>query len=52
MTDDGNRPDPGPEQMARIVLRLQASSLPLGFFAFGMGTILLSAPPPARACSL
>ncbi|MGH3223860.1 MAG: hypothetical protein ACRDPY_35155 [Streptosporangiaceae bacterium] len=28
---------------ARLVLRPQASSLPLGFFAFGMGTILLSA---------
>lgn len=43
MTGDGNRPDLGPEQMARIVLRPLASSLPLGLFAFGMGTILLSA---------
>ncbi len=32
-----------PEQLTRLVLRPQASSLPLGFFAFGMGTILLTA---------
>jgi uncharacterized protein len=32
-----------PGQMTRIVLRPLASSLPLGFFAFGMGTILLTA---------
>jgi succinate-acetate transporter protein len=51
------RPDPEghlmPEQMTRIVLRPLASSLPLGFFAFGMGTILLTAAelhwaPPAQ----
>lgn len=47
MTGDGHRPDPDrslvPGQMARIVLRPLASSLPMGFFAFGMGTILLTA---------
>lgn len=32
-----------PKQVTRIVLRPVASSLPLGFFAFGMGTILLTA---------
>lgn len=42
-----------PEQMARIVLRPLASSLPVGFFAFAMGTILLTAvelhwAPPAQ----
>jgi hypothetical protein len=34
---------PTPEAMTRIVLRPVASSLPLGFFAFGTGTILLTA---------
>ena len=29
--------------MTRIVLRPVASSLPLGFLAFGVGTILLTA---------
>lgn len=29
--------------MTRIVLRPLASSLPLGFFAFGTGTVLLTA---------
>lgn len=42
MTGDGNGPLL-PGQMARIVLRPLASSLPMGFFAFGMGTILLTA---------
>ncbi len=32
-----------PEGLTRSVLRPLASSLPLGFFAFGMGTILLTA---------
>lgn len=32
-----------PENMTRIVLRPMASGLPLGFFAFGTGTILLTA---------
>lgn len=34
---------PTPEAITRIVLRPVASSLPLGFFAFGTGTILLTA---------
>ena len=41
----GERTDnrPTPEAMTRIVLRPLASSLPLGFFAFGTGSILLTA---------
>jgi hypothetical protein len=31
-----------PEAMTRIMLRPMASGLPLGFFAFGAGTILLT----------
>jgi hypothetical protein len=43
--------------MTRIVLRPVASSLPLGFFAFGTGTILLTAlelgwVPPAQGSTL
>lgn len=34
---------PPPEAMTRIMLRPLASSLPLGFFAFGAGSILLTA---------
>jgi hypothetical protein len=34
---------PPPEAMTRIVLRPLASSLPLGFLAFGTGSILLTA---------
>lgn len=37
----GNTPEP--QDMTRIVLRPLASSLPLGFLAFGAGTILLTA---------
>jgi hypothetical protein len=33
---------PRPEDLTRIVLRPLASSLPLGFFAFGTGSVLLS----------
>lgn len=33
----------GTADMTRIVLRPLASSLPLGFVAFGTGTVLLSA---------
>ncbi len=33
---------PHPESVTRIVLRPIASSLPLGFFAFGTGSVLLS----------
>ena len=39
---DGER-ELAPETMTRIVLRPVASSLPLGFLAFGAGTILLTA---------
>lgn len=39
-TTDG---PPRPEALTRIVLRPLASSLPLGFFAFGTGSILFSA---------
>jgi uncharacterized protein len=39
--EDGR--DPIPENAARIMLRPVATSLPLGFFAFGGGTILLTA---------
>jgi hypothetical protein len=50
---DGVRDELTPEAMTRIVLRPVASSLPLGFLAFGVGTILLTAlelkwVPPAR----
>ncbi|MER5859754.1 GPR1/FUN34/YaaH family transporter [Streptomyces sp900105245] len=34
---------PRPEALTRIMLRPLASSLPLGFFAFGTGSVLLSA---------
>jgi succinate-acetate transporter protein len=34
---------PAPEAMTRIMLRPVASSLPLGFLAFGVGTVLLTA---------
>jgi uncharacterized protein len=34
---------PAPEAITRIMLRPLASSLPLGFFAFGIGSILLTA---------
>jgi hypothetical protein len=36
-----SRHEPGPE--FRVVLRPIASSLPLGFFAFTVGTVLLTA---------
>lgn len=35
--------DLSPDSMIRIVLRPVASGLPLGFLAFGAGTILLTA---------
>jgi uncharacterized protein len=42
-TQDGQVSDrPTPEAITRIMLRPVASSLPLGFFAFGTGTILLT----------
>ncbi|MEV6056762.1 hypothetical protein [Streptomyces sp. NPDC052107] len=34
---------PRPEALTRIMLRPLGSSLPLGFFAFGTGSVLLSA---------
>ncbi|MEW2157870.1 GPR1/FUN34/YaaH family transporter [Streptomyces sp. NPDC007189] len=45
---------PRPEALTRIMLRPLASSLPLGFFAFGTGSILLTAVqlqwvPPAQS---
>jgi hypothetical protein len=51
------RGDPAPEAVTRIVLRPVASSLPLGFLAFGTGTILLTAlelswVPPAQGSAL
>jgi uncharacterized protein len=51
---DGIRARPTPEAMTRIMLRPVASSLPLGFLAFGTGSILLTAlelawVPPAQA---
>jgi hypothetical protein len=51
---DGGRGELTPEAMTRIVLRPVASSLPFGFLAFGVGTILLTAlelkwVPPAQA---
>jgi succinate-acetate transporter protein len=54
---DGARGELTPEAMTRIVLRPVASSLPLGFLAFGAGTILLTAlelkwVPPAQAGTL
>ena len=53
----GVRGELTPEAMTRIVLRPVASSLPLGFLAFGVGTILLTAlelewVPLAQASSL
>jgi hypothetical protein len=55
--DGAFRGDPTPEAMTRIVLRPVASSLPLGFFAFGTGSILLTAlelrwVPPAQGSTL
>jgi CheY-like chemotaxis protein len=54
---DGVRDEVTPEAMTRIVLRPVASSLPLGFLAFGVGTILLTAlelkwVPPAQGSTL
>lgn len=47
MSIDHARPDGSgelsPQAMTRIVLRPMASGLPLGFFAFGAGTIMLTA---------
>src|SRR5437868_4919172 len=37
------QPTPAPEQLVRIVLRPYGSALPLGFFAFGFGTVLVAA---------
>ncbi|WP_191874518.1 GPR1/FUN34/YaaH family transporter [Streptomyces filipinensis] len=42
-TNDTATGPPRPEALTRIVLRPLASSLPLGFFAFGTGSILLTA---------
>lgn len=54
---DGVRAAPAAEAMTRIVLRPVASSLPLGFLAFGTGSILLTAlelkwVPPAQGSTL
>jgi uncharacterized protein len=54
---DGGRGELTPEAMTRIVLRPVASSLPLGFLAFGTGTILFTAlelkwVPPAQGSAL
>lgn len=54
---DGVRAGPTPEAMTRIVLRPVASSLPLGFLAFGTGSVLLTAlelkwVPPAQGSTL
>ncbi|MGW4563476.1 GPR1/FUN34/YaaH family transporter [Streptomyces sp. NPDC004561] len=42
-TYDATSGPPRPEALTRIMLRPLASSLPLGFFAFGTGSVLLSA---------
>ncbi|MFC9927749.1 GPR1/FUN34/YaaH family transporter [Streptomyces sp. NPDC127190] len=42
-TYDATPGPPRPEALTRIMLRPLASSLPLGFFAFGTGSVLLSA---------
>ncbi|MEU8033776.1 GPR1/FUN34/YaaH family transporter [Streptomyces sp. NPDC049099] len=42
-SDDTAGGPPRPEALTRIMLRPVASSLPLGFFAFGTGSILLTA---------
>ncbi|MFD8387976.1 GPR1/FUN34/YaaH family transporter [Streptomyces sp. NPDC059680] len=42
-TYDTDAGPPRPETLTRIMLRPLASSLPLGFFGFGTGSILLSA---------
>jgi hypothetical protein len=49
--------EPTPEAITRIMLRPVASSLPLGFLAFGSGSILLTAlelrwVPPAQGSTL
>ncbi len=41
-TYDATSGPPRPEALTRIMLRPLASSLPLGFFAFGTGSVLLS----------
>jgi succinate-acetate transporter protein len=43
VSDDGQRGSPGEDPVFRVVLRPIASSLPLGFFAFTVGTMLLTA---------
>lgn len=43
MTNAESPARPAPEDLTRIVLRPMASALPLGFFAFGTGTVLLTA---------
>jgi hypothetical protein len=40
MTPPSERRGPAPESITRIMLRPVASGLPLGFLAFGTGTIL------------
>ncbi|MER6028821.1 GPR1/FUN34/YaaH family transporter [Streptomyces sp. NPDC001851] len=42
-TSDTTSGPPRPEALTRIMLRPLASSLPLGFFAFGTGSVLLTA---------
>lgn len=54
---DSAQGPPQPDSMARIVLRRLASSLPLGFLAFGTGTILLTSlelqwVPPGQGAPL
>ncbi|MGM0348881.1 hypothetical protein [Streptomyces sp. Adlamb9] len=56
-THDPKSGPPRPEALTRIMLRPLASSLPLGFFAFGTGSVLLSAEqlhwvPTAQTASL
>jgi hypothetical protein len=40
---ENGRREPTPEAITRIMLRPVASSLPLGFLAFGTGSVLLTA---------
>lgn len=41
MSEDANDNSPDPSSIARIVVRPLGSALPLGFFAFSVGTVLL-----------
>jgi hypothetical protein len=53
MTEEANhRASGSPPSIARIFVRPLGSTLPLGFFAFAVGTVLVSAAPLQAVASL